>query len=224
MKHGFAITLMIAMSACASVHPGEMARRNDGSSPLPLDVSVNTIDVEKGSPFQLVQVTYENTSDDWVRISKAEALTGDSAKNHINVVVGKDLVAWAEAVAAKEDLERQNQEILQTTALVAGAATSVAGAASGNETLETAGLAVVMGTSVWAAADVFSARKRQANSPRLIPESHLYAETIVPPKMFIRRWILFSKPTNTLLPWVVFSVETAEGKKATYTLQMNQDT
>ncbi len=214
--------LFCSLSACASVHPGTLARPNEGSAALPLKVSVETIDRDIDSAFELVQVTYENLSNEWVRIAKTEALTGDPAKSHISVVVGKDLVAWAEAMTAKEDLERYNREMLQSGLLVAGAAAAVAGSASGNDGLAASGTAVMAGTTAWAAVDVISARRKMANSPRHVPDAHLYAETIVPPKLFLRRWLLFNKPAGTRLPWVVFTVETVEGKKSTYTMEVEK--
>lgn len=223
MKNKILFPLLSALLAsCASVHPGTMAKLHGSSSPLPLEVSIETIERNAGTPFQLVQVTYENTSDEWVRISKVEALTGE-AKNKISVVVGGDLVSWAEAMEAREAVDKHNRELLQSGLVVAGAGAAVAGGASGNDAVAAAGLATMVGTTAWAAVGTLTEKQRIANSPKHVPSTHLYTATTVPPGLFVRRWILFNKPKGTHLPWVVFTAETADGKKATYTVDLREE-
>jgi hypothetical protein len=206
----------LGLPGCATVHPGQMANLSQNTGPLPLDVSMKSIDPDTDDAFQLVEVTFENTSDQWVRIAKTEALLGDPVKTRMSVVVGNDLAAWAEAVAAKEKVEQYNRELLQSTLLVAGAAAAVAGSATDNDTVALSGLSVVAGTSLWAAADVINAKLKRANSPKHVPESHLYSPTIVPPKLFVRRWVLLNKKPGTRVTSLAFRVETTDAVKATY--------
>ncbi len=216
MKAHF-LSLVFVLYGCASVHPGQKADVSNSS--LPLKVSAEVIDRDEDSPFELIQVTLENTSSDWVRIDNAEVELGKDNRE-ISVVVGQDLSDWANAKAQQEKLDAHNRGAIQLLTSTIGAAAAVTGAATNNAGVAIAGTAVMAGSSVWAAADIISSLQADANGVLKTPKHHLYGPVGIPGKMFVRRWVLLNKRPKTLLNKFVFSLKTVESQKASYVVNL----
>lgn len=217
MKNSILVSILL-LTSCASIHPGNFAKQAGESQNIPLVISGETIESELGSPYQLVQVTFENTSDTWVRIVESNISLDDLNGSKISVVVGNDLKFWAEAMEAQKKVDDQNKEILQASLALAGAGTMVGGSIKGNSKAVVAGSAVLAGSSVWSAADGITKSKKAANQAPAVPETHLYSPTTVPPKLFLRRWVLLNKPVTEEVHKLVFSIETEKSERATYVI------
>lgn len=217
MKHlNFIYFLFFLIASCASTHPGNYASKISGTTDIPLKISAQTIDPDPATPFQLIEITLENESNDWVRIAGASLSLGDPTITKLSAVLGSDLTNWAEAMAAKQQKEEHNREMLQAGLAIAGAAAVVAGDVNDKPNLAVAGAGVLVGTTLWAASDAIAASKRRANGVDKIPDNHLYTPTSVPGKLFIRRWVLLNKPANVMINKLVFSLRTIEGASAFY--------
>jgi hypothetical protein len=219
MKTLFVALIFFVINGCATTHPGQIAVAINGDPSLPLKVSAQTNDADMDSPYQLIQVTLENKSDNWVHIVGAEVNTGAQTSG-VSVVVGGDLLAWAEAMKASELVRRQNREAMQAGLLLLGGATAVAGAVSGNNAATLGGSAVFAGTTLWAVADELQTNRDTANGVAKTPSTHLYSATTLPPRLFLRRWLLLNKKPGTLVSKLVFTLETSESEKVTYAVSL----
>lgn len=224
------ITLLIALvfaTSCASTHPGQMGRILSGED-LGLKVSAYTPDdtEDKKSLHQLIEVTFENLGHQWARIHEAEIVIAPSEQAKIGVVVGNDLVDWAKAAEAKAKLEAQNKGALLGAIAAVGAITAVVGGTSHSKAgkiVGAAGAVAAGGAVAVAASDAISASKRTGESADWVPADHLYQPFSVPADLFVRRWILLTKPRGVLVTPLVLKITTAEGREAHYELPMKFD-
>lgn len=220
IKTSLILTLSATMIACATTHPGMEGKSVNATPTIPLKISARTVENQSKGAFQLVEVTLENTSDDWVRIDHSEVLINDPAESKVSVVMGDDLKVWAEAVITKEKQEAHNKAMVQTGILAAGTAAAVLGAGRGDRGLATAGAAAMVGTYAWAAADVISASVDAAQGVKKVPETHLYKQVSIPGKMYLRRWVLMNKPADRIIQRVALQFETVDGTKDVYVVPL----
>lgn len=212
---------LLFLSACASTHPGLEAQvlKSDTS----ITLSAQSVDVRENDAFQLIEVTLENVSDGWVRIEKADVIINPNITDKVSVVVGDDLKSWANAMKFRLNKEQHNAALGQIALVAAG---SVAAAASGNSNSNTAdtaaavGAAAVLGGYAWATVDTIKAVYRNVEGVDSTPENHLYAKMSIPPKMFIRRWVLLNKPSNGYVNKVIIKVKTVEGTEGLYAINL----
>ncbi|WP_413575413.1 hypothetical protein ACLVWU_13885 [Bdellovibrio sp. HCB290] len=202
--------------SCASVHPGGVGHSLQPSDALPVKISSDTIDFNKRDSFQFMEVTIENTSEEWLRIDKIRAKLPDPSESKVSVVLGQDLADWAEAKRAQAQVDHLNNQIIQA-ALVAG---GIVASTSSNSLVSAAGSAATLGGLGWAAVSEIRDDKRNAEAVVRVPSTHLYAPVSVPAKMFLRRWILFNKPAGAKITSLVIDVTTIDGKKGTYEVPM----
>lgn len=210
------IGLFALMTACATVHPGKDAHSvSKESMSIPLKVSgLRNTDYENSS-MELVEVTLENTSDDWVRIDNVEALIGNPAESKVSVVQGQDLVDWATAVEMKARMDQYNRSLLTTSALIA---VEAFGSERNRPSIITS--AVLASTYGWVVVDAMRGDYVASRRAKKVPGNHLTTAISVPPKMFLRRWILLNKPPSEKMDKLVFEVETVEGKKGVYAIDL----
>ncbi len=211
--------LMGLLSACATTHPGQEGVPT-GKSNLPIKLSAYSVDDEVGAAFQLVEVTFENTSDDWLRIQRCDVMVGNPAESHLSVVVGRDLHDWSQAVLLQRRQDDYNKNIAQLGLLTVGGVATVAGGGSNNPALATAGLATMAGATAWSAATAIQSSYDGAERVEQTPENHIYQPFAVPARMFMRRWVLMNKPPHTVLKKFVLEVETVEGVKEKYVVNL----
>lgn len=213
MKKIAFIALALITSACASYHPGKVAPPvHTGPSQLPLKVSSKLLDAKKDDSNFLLEVTMENTSDKWMTVQAAQA---EQDKN--DVILGKNLVAWAESKTYRDEVNQYNKKMVQGTLMLAGAAVILA-ASKDNQGLRNMGLATAGTGLALSAADGIERDIDAAEQSKKVPEAHLFTETIVPAKMFMRRWILINKPSTSLKREFLMSVKNTEGASETYAI------
>jgi hypothetical protein len=213
----FAIISSSILVSCASVHPGLIGKSVGPADSIGIKPSAQVIDFNKRDNFQMVEVTLENTSDEWIRIDKIRARLPDPSVTKISVVMGQDLVDWAEAKRAQQSLNEYNNKVIQAALVGVGAAASM----SGNSTVSAAGGVAVLGGTGWAIKDGVSKDIRSAEEIIRVPSTHLYAPVAIPGKMFQRRWILFNKPPTAFISSLIIDVTTVDGKKGTYEIPLD---
>jgi hypothetical protein len=209
----------LAASGCATVHPGTEASAMQANPRIPLHVSAETSEEQAGKGYVLVNLTFENTGDRWVKIAESEVKISPQYASKVSVVVGKDLEDWSAAIKATSDLERQRRGILQGTLLAAGAVLALSTSSRSGTGMAAAndlGVATVIGTSAYAAFQGLNENKRKHETPQWIPDTHLYQPFSLPAKLFVRKWVLLNKPASEIVNKLVFEVKTVEGESETY--------
>ena len=220
MKYAYLMALTLFLAGCATTHPGNEGISLSKDVHLPLKVSAQTIDNPKDESFQLIEITVENMSDEWLRINHSEVIIPDPATSKLSLVFGKDLTDWAQAMEFRLAKDNHNKELLQASLLGAGAVAAIAGEATDNKGLAAAGVITVTGTYAWAATDVILQSRKSAEQSQKVPENHLYRPFSVPGKMFLRRWVLLNKPTKTVVQNLVVQLENVAGEKETYEIKL----
>jgi hypothetical protein len=209
MSNKILIALALTFTVgCASTHQGKMATAKQNA--LPLKVSAETVGDVDGA-FQMVEVTLENTSDQWVRVAEVEVFIPPT-DNKLSVVVGQDLKDWASAMDAKSRLQRHNTD---TTILAMIAGGFLAGF-SNNSLIKTIGVTSMIGGLAASSANEFSRSKARGLRVDQVPETHLQYPFSVPGTLPMKRWILFNKPSDVQMKQLVFTLTTVDGKEDTY--------
>lgn len=207
-----AIALAVSVLGCASTHPGMKGKALQNA--LPVVVSAETVGEADGA-FQMVEVTIENKSDDWVRISEAKVLIPPT-ENKLSVVVGNDLKDWATAMEAQAKSQRHNQDVM-TLGLIAG---GFLASLSNNQVVKLAGSTAMLGGLGASTANDFSRAKNYATRVELVPDTHLLHPFAIPPTLPMKRWVLFNKNSGTYLQRLAFSVVTIDGKTDIYEVEL----
>ncbi len=218
----FVITFfaMAALISCASKHPGNEGQVIGGKKNLQMKVSGKTVDSKPQSPFQEIELTIENTSGDWIRISRAEVLIDDPSKSKISVVVGNDLQSWVDAKQYELKMNERNNQLAQAGLAAAGGVIAVGGAKSGNNNAVAVGAVTALSGLGWAMGSQYSKEDRDAEAALKVPGHHLYNPFAVPRKKFLRKWLLINKPVGTMVNNLVIEFETVEGQKEHYAIKM----
>lgn len=204
------LSLTLLVMGCATTHPGAIGSSLKNNLNLPVKISAETIDGGINDAFQLISVTFENTSDRWVKISSARfALNGPT---NISVVTGEDLQQWGQAMQFKLLKDQHNKEVAQTIILTGGTIAM----SSNDKGTRLAGALATLGVLGWAVTDVVTTSYNKATQAEQFPENHLSHPFSVPGKLFVRRWILINKPSNTMVEKIVVDVETISGEKDSY--------
>jgi hypothetical protein len=208
--------------SCATTHPGQIANQLTSHN-FPIKVSARTIenraiDTFKES-FQLIEVTFENTSEAWFKIHSNHILIDDPANSHLSVVLGNDLASWANAMKFQMKKDQYNEELALGT-LSAAASVAILSSNNRNSSAFALGSIALAGTSIWAVSDALVASYDSATQVEKIPENHLYKACSIPARMFVRRWVLLNKKSNTRINNLAFELETIEGEKETYFVKM----
>jgi len=203
------------LSACATTHPGELGSAIDKDS-IPLNISAQTVEGGTGESFQLIEITVENTSDEWLKVANAEVVIGNPSESHMSVVLGSDLKDWAEAMKTRQLKEQHNTGLAQTALIALGAIATL----SSDRTTKLVGATAAIGGTAWVAGSAVNQAYEQATQTNKAPETHLYHPFSVPGKMFVRRWILLNKPSAMRVVNLVIQMESVEGQKGRYEIKL----
>lgn len=221
MKNLILSILFVALlTSCASKHPGNYGKPIGDKKAIAIIVSGKTVDSKPDSPFQQIELTIENTSADWVRISRAEVVNDDPGKSKISVVVGNDLQSWTEAKSYEQTLKDQNEAMAAAGIAAAGAAVAIGGASGKNSGATSAGLATMVGAAAYSDAKAIGKFKTDTERALKVPGHHLYTPFSIPGKMFLRKWLLMNKPVGAMIDNLVVEFETVEGVKESYVIKI----
>lgn len=211
------IGLAALLFSCASTHPGKEGSALSGRARLPIKISAETIDENAKDPFQLIEVTFENTSDEWLRITKNNVVIDNPADSRVSVVLGQDLIDWASAMELRQKKDQHNKKLLQAGLLIGSA---LIGSANQNNSVGNAAGVAMAATSVWMVADSIKMQIRKAEGINKVPDTHLNHSVMIPGQTFVRRWVLLNKPANTSINRLVIQTETVDGKKEMYDINL----
>ncbi|OFZ29328.1 MAG: hypothetical protein A2622_07890 [Bdellovibrionales bacterium RIFCSPHIGHO2_01_FULL_40_29] len=215
------LVLVIGLAAflysCASTHPGKEGHALDGKARLPIKISAEILDENAKDPFQLIEVTFENTSDEWLRITKNSVIIDNPADSRVSVVLGQDLIDWASAIELRQKKEQHNKELLQAGLIIGSA---LVGGANKNNSVGTAAGVTMVATSAWVVADTIRMQIKKVEGINKVPDTHLNHSVMIPGQTFARRWVLLNKPANTKINRLVVQTETIDGQKEVYDIDL----
>lgn len=230
-KISFLALTCIFIISCATTHPGHIGHSINSTPVLPLVLSAKSIENNFKDSYQILEITLENTSDEWVKLNNNEVIISDPGTSKLSVVLGSDLKDWAQSRMLKEQKDKQNAEVIQAALITAGAIAIIAASSKGGGSsassgpmfnsmndVQTAGAITYLGGIGWVLSDAFSKSYLEASGVNKVPENHLYQSFSIPGKMFSRKWVLLNKPVNTRIDKLILQMETIEGKKDTYEL------
>lgn len=149
--------------------------------------------------FGLIEVVFENTTADWIHISRLELDFLDPAKNAaVRIPRGAELDAWYVATLQRNDIRDTNHATALGAILALGEVVAVAGAVSGKRKVAAAGGAVALGAATAALVDRQDRRVQRAENVRVMPGSHLLATPFaVPPGLFTKKWVLLQTTSRS---------------------------
>jgi hypothetical protein len=214
---------LIVSSGCSSVHPGQIAEASTKNRNIDMKVSAEADGEQENHGYLLVYITFENTSDRWIKISEANVKISPEDADKISVVKGKDMEDWASAMKTTDKLEKHNRNVIQTAILAVAGATALGTASRTGTAMAIANdvsVAAVAGTATYMGVNAIKDSKRGQETTSWVPENHLYQPFSLPAKLFARKWILLNKPASKKINSLKFDVTTAEGESETYEVHL----
>ena len=204
-------------SACASVHPGSRLQHLEGPR-LPLEMSVNQEGDYASTYFRYLNLTFENTSPDWVNIARVELEIPDPAlAAQVHLPTGEQLEPWSEATAAQLAISQHNQRVELASI---GVAAAIVGAASKDPAVRAAAGVTEVGALGGLTVSQISAKLRALDNPNFanlaFPEGHLLRSFSVPPGLFLRRWIVLQVPRGARLTDLFVNVVNMAGQSSRF--------
>lgn len=212
-------TLCLNLS-CASIHKGNPAQAKNQLNPINLKLSAESLETNADEPFQLIEITFENLSNNWIKIYRSELIFDNTTQADVSVVQGSDLRDWAQAVKAQNKIYNYKKKLTQAGMLAAGSLTALAGASSNDRKLKELGIISAVSVTAWVISDILRSLFFVSEGGAQNPENHLYQPFAVPGKLFMRRWVLLNKPVNTEIKKLNLKLETVEGEKEDYELPL----
>jgi hypothetical protein len=222
-----AITLFIN---CATVHNGEYAipvdqkghHKIDFNTKTGLDLIISSIEYESLSSkyFGVINITFENKSDEWVKIKKIIIDFGNDDKNkNIKITSGNELHYWAKSISKKREIAEFNKKIILGSIGIIGL--GVAGGTK-NSNLKNIGSALFLGAATSLAVTEYNRNLNKIQNPRIFPENHLLsANFAIPPGLFVKKWIVLNSKNyrkTKIIDKVYLRCITEEGKSEKFKL------
>jgi len=198
----FALALCV-QPGCASVRSSQLAmpadpvtgewRRPGSKTPSGLVVSGEEKTQYATEHFGVLDVTFENTTAEWVRV-KGLALDfgGPEYERHVRIPVGEELRSWATATQERLLIERHNRAMALGAVALAGMTTA---AVTNNRAVRVAGATVASGSIVALGVDSMNQEVERVEQPATPQnasyyESHLLSVPFsVAPGLFTKRWV-----------------------------------
>lgn len=184
----FVVSLIGALSACASIHPGQLATESSGERPTELIVSAREVSEYASPSLGMIEITFENRSSDWIRVQSVTLDFGPAANDHVYFPAGAELARWTEAIEQRNAIRDHNAAVAWSAFV--GAAAIGAGLTRGTNGA-VAGKAFLLAAAAGATANAVDAHRDAAQTASLFPSNHLFApDLVIPPGLFLRRFVV----------------------------------
>ena len=199
--------LAFGMSGCASIGNSYVGRPLDQAGNAlnsPYTASGLRISAQELTPyasrnFGLVEITLENDSTDWVRISRLELDFGDSARAGVSLPKEPDVSAWYRATLQRNDIRDTNEAAALGALVLLGAAVAIAGEVTDKPAAKAAGAVALAGAETALVVKGVDQNIQSVEHPPLYPDTHLLALPFaVPPGLFSKRWLLINTRDSNL--------------------------
>ncbi len=198
--------LLVILSGCASVHYKHFAELENQSKEVSGNNTGLVISAEEdralsSTYFGVVKFTFENKSNDWIRVKNvAIDFEDDILNREVMIPTGNDLKVWAKAVQQKKAIEDANSRAFLGTLTVLG---GLAAATSGNRSTQNFGGALYVTGATALAVNAVNENLDTLQKPGVLPETHILSQGFsIPPGFFQRKWILLFTKNPKEIPFV----------------------
>lgn len=214
-------SLMVFNLGCASYQAGNYAEVVSGEHPEKAPISGLKDETLSTRNYVMVNFTFGNESDEWLRVKKVRLNFDDQEMNkNINIVVGEDIFTWAESIQHKVEVDQWNRDILLGSFAFVAVAASAAGSGSNSPELQVAGLGLYGASAGIIAANGIIDKVNELERAKLFPRTHLYSSFSVPAGLHSQRWILLQVKDAIVPDHVNFDIEYLDGKRANYRIKI----
>lgn len=204
MKNLILLICSMCLVHCASIHTGPIGQTLSDNKNFPLKISAEEIDGTQHESFQLIYLTLENLSEDWINVENMEVVIAPENQKEVSVVKGKELLDWRLAYAEKKKREQFNGDMAKLALLGIGTAALLGG--HGNSNLQSAGAIALLATEgAIAAEEIVDAKHKAERSPKE-PENYISNDVTIPGKMYQRKWVVIKKSSNKRIDKLVIKV------------------
>jgi hypothetical protein len=204
------------LGGCASIHSGKVAEDPKNN----VRVSAAREGEFSDANHVFVAFTMENKGKDVLRVVATDLEFDESLAPPVNVLVGNDLVAWAEANEAEQKRRQQNQAVGQLAMILGGAALGVGGRLANSKALALVGATSMTAGLGWSVATTISHSGATARSPQKVPDTHVYRPFSVPVGLYVRRWAVIQKDPKESVKKVLLKVKFEDGTEQGYALDI----
>lgn len=214
---------LFSFTFCASVHEANYAAEvvdngtmvKTGTTGLGLLISGEENQKMASRNFGVIEFTFENTTDKWVRINKISVDFGDEAKNSsIFITSGRDIDIWKESIMIRNRIDEYNMNLFLGTLAVLGTAAAVG---SNNQSVQNAGAAAALGAFSSLAVRDFLQYRDKIQGTAIFPSGHLFSDGFnVPPGLFVKKWILLNSRNHKDIGFInkIFLTYETDDKKS----------
>lgn len=214
------LAFCLMVSACASKELPVSGRLVSKTSSANMTATAQVINEYSDDYNILLQINFQSHDGRWVRVEKAELDLSSSDGAPFNIIVGKDLVTWAEAKAEEKRMKTHNQSVTTMGVALAGGALAIAGILSDSKELTAAGAATYAGAAGYSTYAGYKEMQGNAQGVKQVPETHLYSPFSVPSMALVKRWVLVNAPTGRIGRIAKLKLTTVEGETFTYHLNL----
>ena len=207
------------LTSCASYQTGNFAYRESGKHPAAFPITAEVDKALASDNFIVINFTFGNLSNSWKRVKKVRLKFKDKKENeNIKITVGNDLTAWREGINHKVAIDKYNRDVLLGSLAMAGAA--IASTSNKSSNIK-AGLILTSASISVGATNELIDKIDGLHRGAIVPQTHLYNPFSVPPKLYIKRWVVLEVPPTIKAPnklW--FTVDYEDGTSAEYSLKL----
>lgn len=144
----------------------------------------------------VVEVSFQNRSRQWQRLTAVGLETSNPAlREQLTIPLGDELYGWQLATQQREAVRAANEQTAWELVLAGAWLAAKVGSGSSDARVRLGSAAVGLGATSAFVVKHYQDRRRDAETPALVPPSHLLAGPIaVPPGAVVKRWVLLSAP------------------------------
>ncbi len=204
------ICLFIFCTSCASVHSGSYAVPvNQVNSDTTKKTSIEEgLQAESeliisgklkrqlsSKFFAFIDLTFENTSQEWVRLTDIKIDFGsEEANENINFTYGTDLSVWFKSTQKRNKIRNYNQQL--AIGVITGLGAGIA-AGSNNSNIQSLGLMTATAGATVLSVNEFNKIQSKIEDAEIFPENHLFAKDfIIPPGLFDKKWLVINSKNH----------------------------
>ena len=174
--------------------------------------------------FGLLEFTFENITDEWIRIKTCKIGFGsDEIEKNITLTSGEDLVVWNKAVEQIASISDYNTTLVLGTISALG--TTISATSRNNSVKNVSGTIGLTALSSLAVNELNKIRDN-IQSGDIFPENHLYSKGFnIPPGLFVKRWVLLNSknhPKIGRIENIILEYETHNNKKEKIAVNVRQ--
>ena len=210
MKMILLLWMAVMMIGCANIHTGEIAsevdeRGNKVFSNSPdekqnLVISASERVTHSSTYFAILDFTFQNNSNRWITAKDIAINFSDKILNReVKIVVGNDLNFWQEGITNLKAVKDYNKRLFLSSMFAIGV--GIAGASNSLDAKKLGGMTMSMG-AIGLAVEEYQDTMNSVERSMLVPSTHLLSgRVIVPPGLFLRRWLLIYTKYPDLIPF-----------------------